>query len=728
MAFTKITASGIDTAGTVTTESISVSGVSTIGSLSIGSTQVISSAFQLQNIASLDATTTATIETAIQQAPNNFTSLNISGISTLQSTTLIGGGTSTGTASQPLQVTGGAYVSGNLGIGATNPIGFGTAKAVIARAFGKGSGVGLWVEAGDNTGSIKDNVALVLNDSSSGSSGGNSLIFRQTNPGSPRRYAGIWGVTNLSGSGGNLVFGTIDSDNDTTGPIGRAQIDGFGNLLIANNTATGTASQRLQVTGGAYVSGNLGIGNSLPSSPLDIQGGQFRIRASGTYSEPTDNAGVIGYDSIGGDLTISARSSGGSTGISFRTSNSGTGAEKARITSDGKFGLGTSNPESLLHINGDATAFRVTRGSSIGFAYNTGTAATDPFRIQSNGGPVDLFSAAGHPITFSAGTTEKARIDGSGNFGLGKTPIAKFDIGLTGTTNIATTTITKVTDFGTSASFGFNGLSNNNDGVFFGMGAGGGNGIPAGIGFMREASGWNTALAFYTNNVTSGPNSTNAMQEKMRINSSGNLGIGVADPAYRLTISGNASFSGNQSSPAYLYANGGGDDSSLFIKAGSTAGVWSQIEVTGNWNGSANTGGKVAFYAGGTERQSMNAIGAIIKNQATREYNYSGFVANNAAITIDVPVVDDTNTAGGHKIWANHTHYNWSGYGALLECWISSRGTSIQEQYNTHNVTSGNGGAWTVTKPTTTTLRISKSAGTYTGPGYYWVRVITNHF
>ena len=124
----------------------------------------------------------------------------------------------------------------------------------------------------------------------------------------------------------------------------------------------------------------------------------------------------------------------------------------------------------------------------------------------------------------------------SGSLGLGKTPIAKFDIGLTGTTNIATTTITKVTDFGTSASFGFGGLTNNNDGVFFGMGAGGGNGIPAGIGFMREASGWNTALAFYTNNVTSGPNSTNAMQEKVRIDSSGNLGIGTASPAENLHI------------------------------------------------------------------------------------------------------------------------------------------------------------------------------------------------
>ena len=48
--------------------------------------------------------------------------VNATGLSTFSGgPVLIGGGTSTGTASQPLQVTGGAYVSGNFGIGTTNP-------------------------------------------------------------------------------------------------------------------------------------------------------------------------------------------------------------------------------------------------------------------------------------------------------------------------------------------------------------------------------------------------------------------------------------------------------------------------------------------------------------------------------------------------------------------------------------------------------------------------------
>ena len=71
---------------------LNVAGISSVQSLSIGSTQVISSARELQNITSLDATTTATIEEAIKVAPNTFTDLKISGISTFIGIATFGGG------------------------------------------------------------------------------------------------------------------------------------------------------------------------------------------------------------------------------------------------------------------------------------------------------------------------------------------------------------------------------------------------------------------------------------------------------------------------------------------------------------------------------------------------------------------------------------------------------------------------------------------------------------
>jgi len=71
---------------------LNVSGISSVQSLSIGSTQVISSARELQNISSLDATTTATIEAAIKVAPNTFTDLKITGVSTFIGIATFGGG------------------------------------------------------------------------------------------------------------------------------------------------------------------------------------------------------------------------------------------------------------------------------------------------------------------------------------------------------------------------------------------------------------------------------------------------------------------------------------------------------------------------------------------------------------------------------------------------------------------------------------------------------------
>jgi hypothetical protein len=113
---------GIGTITNLSGTNVSYSGIGTVGSLNIGSTQVISSARELQNIASLDATTTATIETAIANAPNTFTDLQVTGVSTFTNgPVLIGSGTSTGVSEQRLQVTGGGYISGSVGIGTTNP-------------------------------------------------------------------------------------------------------------------------------------------------------------------------------------------------------------------------------------------------------------------------------------------------------------------------------------------------------------------------------------------------------------------------------------------------------------------------------------------------------------------------------------------------------------------------------------------------------------------------------
>ena len=76
------------------------------------------------------------------------------------------------------------------------------------------------------------------------------------------------GTMTSSATDANLVF---DANSDA--------------LLIGSGTTTGTASQRLQVTGGAYVSGSVGIGTTNPTQSLDVSG---NILASGTVTASSD--------------------------------------------------------------------------------------------------------------------------------------------------------------------------------------------------------------------------------------------------------------------------------------------------------------------------------------------------------------------------------------------------------------------------------------------------------
>ena len=116
---------GATVTGTLFTNQISVSGVSTFvgvvttsGDLYVGGDLYVADdlVFDEATVRNINVTGVSTLGIA------SATTLYVSGISTfIKGPVLIGSGTSTGTASQRLQVTGGAYISDNVGIGTTNP-------------------------------------------------------------------------------------------------------------------------------------------------------------------------------------------------------------------------------------------------------------------------------------------------------------------------------------------------------------------------------------------------------------------------------------------------------------------------------------------------------------------------------------------------------------------------------------------------------------------------------
>jgi hypothetical protein len=250
--------------------------------------------------------------------------------------------------------------SGRLLVGTTT----GSGLLTVQRAYGKANGPTAWLEAGDSSGTTKDNVALILNDSSGGTSGGCSLVFRQTNTSSPRRYAAIWGYTQLSGSGGDLVFGTINSDNDTTGPTERLRIDSSGRVTIggmgfSRQPAGFTGAGYLNLEGTTYQSASINLINNQASSDSGyLVFGKSRGTAvnSVTAVSSGDFIGGVWFQGADGtnlvlgaqilaqvDGTVTTGSMPGRLTFSTTASGSASPTERLRIDSSGAVYVGTSN-------------------------------------------------------------------------------------------------------------------------------------------------------------------------------------------------------------------------------------------------------------------------------------------------------------------------------------------------------------------------------------------------
>jgi hypothetical protein len=257
--YTGISTLGVTSTTNLTAQQVNVSGITTTNSLNIGATQVISSARQLQNIASLDATTTATIESAIANAPNTFTDLQVTGISTFTNgPVLIGSATSTGTASQRLQVTGGAYVSGNLGIGTTNP----TSTLTNFGSFATG---------------LTANTLFVTNDSDGIVRMGPTIIGTPTG-------TGRLNIQDRTGSfinfyNGTTLVGRFTSPNNSDLPL---EVGG---------------SERLRILG---ASGNIGIGTTNPQYNLHVIGSFAATTKSFVIDHPTKPGKKLRYASLEG--------------------------------------------------------------------------------------------------------------------------------------------------------------------------------------------------------------------------------------------------------------------------------------------------------------------------------------------------------------------------------------------------------------------------------------------
>jgi hypothetical protein len=183
------------------------------------------------------------------------------------------------------------------------------------------------------------------------------------------RAPGTFGVYNILGASWTNPSGSVFLNNwNGTAAIGisdTAVSVTARPLTVGTGTSTGTVSQTLQVTGGAYVSGSVGIGTTNPSSKLTVVGdfvsgdpndnnSQFKVDSVGNASispgrllylnGPTNtNVGLKWTNAIGIELYNLSNLGGSDRNITLTSGNDGsvvlssvgTGNNSLRVTSSG---------------------------------------------------------------------------------------------------------------------------------------------------------------------------------------------------------------------------------------------------------------------------------------------------------------------------------------------------------------------------------------------------------
>jgi hypothetical protein len=288
------------------------------------------------------------------------------------------------------------------------------------------------------------------------------------------------------------------TDTDTNSDFSIINYNGSFTVFDDTNN-----SRRLDINS----AGNVGIGTSSPSAKLAVSGS---FSASGGInngaSQAQNTANHFTLDNIANVTRL--YSNGADTATSgdfqFNTSRSNGTSQITALTikGNGNVGIGTSSPAQKLQIESSSEA---------GIRLNNTMSNNWDITNDSN-------------LKFTRGSTERMRIDSSGNVGIGtSSPSAKLTV--TDTNGIALR-------LGDVASAPVSQTA-----CYIGTGtsalAGGVNGDL----FLAPRSSTTANILLYTGNGTSA--------ERMRITSTGNVGIGTSSPSEKLYVSGNIYATGN---------------------------------------------------------------------------------------------------------------------------------------------------------------------------------------
>ena len=509
----------------------------------------------------------------------------------------IGSGPTRFNTADELTVTGDAEFNGNLTVKGTTT----TIDSASVQTVDLGDNDKIRLGDGDDLQIYHDGSNSIINDAGTGSlkfqyGGTDGVVFDSSG------NVGI-GVTSISTQGQLYIGASGTSTNAQIGlsptnsgggqnPLSQigASADGtYGSTLYFNTRTTGgTVSERMRIDssgrvgigvtpsawGSAWVPAQVGVGSTIVGRTTDYTNTNI---VSNAYFDGTNwkylssNIASKYYQLSGNHVWDTAASGTAGNNITF--------SEAMRIDSSGRVGIGTTSPTSgrQLTLRGNDAGLQIT-GSAVGAnAYLTSTP----------GSSANFYfgTTSAKPIIFvtNGATTERMRIDSSGNVGIGtSSPSYK--------TEISDGTVT----------FGVNPLSAYST-VYVGTTT-------------------NHGMNFITNG-----------NSRLNITSSGNVGIGTGSPLTTLDIQADSGTN------IPLIVRGGSSQTNAFIAIRDT-------NTTGDlYNRIGSVGDNLVLYTNQTERLRIDSSGNVAINTTSPNTSYQTTIQSNStkgALSIDGPATN----------------------------------------------------------------------------------------